>query len=146
MSKIIKIIIDVILILTILVLIIYFALRIADRIKIYNVETGSMEDKIHAGDYILLCKKNDYKVGDVITYTIDGYFVTHRIIEIDGDKVITKGDANNIEDKEINRNQIVGKMIYCGGILNIIIKFKFAIIAMLIGLYLLSCYIKEEKK
>lgn len=146
MNKIIKIIIDVILILSIVVLIIYFALRITGRIKIYNVETGSMEDKIHAGDYILLCRRDNYKVGDVITYTVDEYFVTHRIIKIENDMITTKGDANNIEDDGITKDQIVGKMIYCGGILNIIINFKFAIIAFLIGLYLLSCYITEEKK
>ena len=145
MNKVFKGIINVILILVIILLACYFALRLTGKIMIYNVETGSMEDKIHAGDYILLWKHDSYKVGDVITYNVDHYFVTHRIITIDDDKIITKGDANNLEDKEIHENQIIGKMIYCGGILNFIIKFKFAIISFLIGLYLLSCYIDKEK-
>ncbi len=146
MNRIIKNTINVILILVIVILVGYFILRISGRIKIYNVETGSMEDKIHAGDYILLCKRENYQIGDVVTFTVDNYFVTHRIIKIEGDKITTKGDANNLEDKEIDQNQIVGKMIYSGGILNIIIRYKYVIIAFLIGLYLLSCYIEEEKK
>ena len=145
MNKIIKIIIDTILILTIVLLLGYFILRLTGKMQIYNVETGSMEDKIHAGDYILLYDKKNYKVNDVVTYTVDDYFVTHRIIKIENGKITTKGDANNSEDKEIDESQIIGKVIYCGGILNIIINFKYVLVAILIGLYLLSCYIEKEK-
>jgi signal peptidase I len=146
MNKIIKVIIDIILILAIILLAGYFILRIAGIIRIYNVETGSMEDKIHAGDYILLCKRSNYQIGDVVTYIEDNYYVTHRIVKMDGDIITTKGDANNVEDQEINKDQIAGKMIISGGILNIVIKFKYAFIAFLIGLYLVSCYIQEEKE
>jgi len=146
MTKIVRMTINVILILAILFLVVYLALRMTGKIKIYNVETGSMEDKIHAGDYILLCRKDNYQIGDIVTYTVDNYFVTHRIIKIEDDSITTKGDANNTEDKKINKNQIVGKMIYSGGLLNIIINYKYAIIAFLIGLYLLSCYIGSEEK
>ena len=146
MTKIVRMTINVILILAILFLVVYLALRMTGKIKIYNVETGSMEDKIHAGDYILLCRKDNYQIGDIVTYTVDNYFVTHRIIKIEDDSITTKGDANNTEDKKISKNQIVGKMIYSGGLLNIIINYKYAIIAFLIGLYLLSCYIGSEEK
>ncbi len=146
MSKIIKVIFNILLILIIILLIAYLVLRISDKIRIYKVETGSMEDQIHTGDYILLYKKNKYFIGDVVTYRVDNYFVTHRIIKIDNDKVITKGDANNQEDDEISASQIEGKVVYCGGILNFIIEFKFAIVAFLIGLYLLSWYFEKEKQ
>ena len=145
MSKIFKIIMDSLLILVIILLAGYFLLRMTNIINIYKVETGSMEYKIHVGDYILLSKANKYNVGDVVTYRENNYFITHRIIEIHGDKVITKGDANNMEDAEIDIKQIEGKVVYCGGILNFIINFKFAIIAVLISLYLLSCYFEKEK-
>lgn len=146
MSKIIKVIFNILLILIIILLIAYLVLRISDKIRIYKVETGSMEDQIHTGDYILLYKKNKYFIGDVVTYKVDNYFVTHRIIKIDNDKVITKGDANNQEDDEISASQIEGKVVYCGGLLNFIIDFKFAIVAFLIGLYLLSWYFEKEKQ
>jgi len=146
MSKVFKIIMDSLLILVIVFLAGYYLLRMTGMINIYKVETGSMEYKIHVNDYILLFKSSKYKMGDIVTYRENDYFITHRIIKIDGDKVITKGDANNMEDVGININQIEGKVVYCGGILNFIINFKFAIIAVLVSLYMLSCCFEKEKK
>ena len=144
MSKIFKLFVDIILVIVIILLVAYFALRITNKVNIYSVQTGSMEDQIHAGDYILLYKKSNYSVNDVVTYQVNGYFVTHRIIKIEDGRVTTKGDANNLEDEEISMDQIEGKVIYCGGILNIIINYKFVIIAFLVGIYLLSCYFGKE--
>ena len=146
MSKFIKALSNFVLVLTIIILSLYFILRLANVIKIYNVETGSMEDKIHAGDYILLFRKNNYYVGDVITYRVKKYFITHRIVKIENDKITTKGDANNSEDSEISKNQVEGKVIYWGGILNFVINYKFVIIAFLIGMYLLSCYFGDDEE
>ena len=103
-------------------------MSITNKTIIYEVETGSMEDGIHAGDYILVLKKKEYKLGDVVTYKIDGGFITHRIVEKNGDVIITKGDANNIEDEEITVDNIVGKVVYIGGLLNVAINFKYAFI------------------
>lgn len=144
-SRIFKTLFNILLIFIIIILSAYFVLRITDRIKIFNVKTGSMEDKIHTGDYILLCRKNEYHIGDIVTYKVGDYYITHRIIEIKNDKIITKGDANNTVDAEANISQIEGKAIYWGGYLNIIINYKFVIIAFLIGLYLLSCYFEDSK-
>ena len=145
MSRFLKILVDALLILIIIILVVYLVFRVTNKVMIYKVETGSMEDKIHVGDYILLLKKSNYRVGDVVTYQNNGYFITHRIIKIEDDIITTKGDANNLEDDGININQIEGRVIYCGGILNIIINYKFAIIAFLVGLYLLSWYFEKEK-
>ena len=149
MDKIFKIIVDIVFILLIVLLAIYFLLRLCGVANIYKVKTGSMEDGIHAGDYILIHKKNTYKVGDVVTFKKDGYHVTHRIIKKNGNKVVTKGDANNIEDDEININSIIGKVIYTGGILNFLIDYKYFIAGFLLILYLISWYFdknKEDKK
>ena len=51
MDKIFKIIVDIVFILLILLLAIYFLLRLCGVANIYKVKTGSMEDGIHAGDY-----------------------------------------------------------------------------------------------
>lgn len=148
MGKILRISFDIILITIIILLSFYFLLRFMGKAEIYEVKTGSMEDGIHAGDYILIVKKKEYKVGDVVTYKKDGYHITHRIIEKNGEKVITKGDANNVSDEEMDASKIVGKVIIHGGILNILIDFKFVIASGLFGIYLLTCYFekKEEKE
>ena len=65
MSKGIHRIFDIIFIAIIVILLGYFALRVMNRVEIYNVKTGSMEAKIHVGDYILILKKSRYDIGDV---------------------------------------------------------------------------------
>ena len=147
MGKIVNILFNTLLVIIIIALALYFALRITGRITIYSVETGSMENKIHPGDYILLFKQEKYHVGDIVTFKVKDYFVTHRIIKIEDDKITTKGDANNEEDDEINISQVEGRVIYYGGMLNFVINYKFIIVVFLIGLYLLSCYFgKDEDK
>ena len=146
MNKFFKLVFDIILIASIVLLSIYLVLRFLGITEIYKVETGSMEDNIHTGDYILILKKNNYQVGDIVTYIKDGYHVTHRIIKKNGNKVITKGDANNTADEEIKVSNIVGKVIYHGGLLNFVIDFKYAIACGLLGIYLLSIFFEKKEK
>lgn len=146
MSKGIHRIFDIIFIAIIVILLGYFALRVMNRVEIYNVKTGSMEAKIHVGDYILILKKSRYDIGDVITFASNNSYVTHRIVRIDGDKITTKGDANNTEDETISSSSIVGKVILSGGILNIIINYKYALAGIVLSLYLFSCYFESRKK
>ena len=70
--------------------------------------SGTAKDHIEAGDLIFVEKANEkeLKIGDIIAFTEENSHtvVTHRIIEIktaeDGSPLfVTKGDANNIEDK-----------------------------------------------
>lgn len=146
MNKIFKVIVDTLCILAIIILAGYAILRFTNRIEIYKVETGSMEDEIDAGDYILVSKHGKYKVGDIVTFQRYGNFVTHRIVEKSGDRVVTKGDANNIEDESISVNDIVGKVVFKGGILNFIIDFKYAIVSFLLSFYLLTYYFDSKEK
>ena len=143
-SKILKRFTDILIVLLIIFLAIYFILRIMGVAEIYLVKTGSMEDGIHVGDYILIYRKDEYKIGDIVTYEKGGYHVTHRIIKKNGNKIVTKGDANNIEDDEINVKSIVGKVIYSGGYLNFIIDYKYALASALLALYLFSCYFSKK--
>ena len=145
MIKIFKWFSNLLLITVIAILSAYFLLRVTNKIEIYNVKTGSMENKIHVGDYILIFKKSNYNVGDIVTYTSNNGFITHRIIKKDGDKVVTKGDANNTEDETISTKIIIGKVIISGGILNILIKYKYVLSGIALSLYLFSCYFESDK-
>lgn len=86
--------------------------------KVYVVLSGSMTPNINKGDLVIVkdVSFNELSVGDVITFEskkTDNY-VTHRISEINSkeEKIITKGDANNIEDSSpVYKNNIQGKMI-----------------------------------
>jgi len=146
MAKIYKIFVNTLFILLIVVLGTYVFLRFINKVEIYSVKTGSMEDNIHVGDYILIFKKNDYNVGDVVTYRKDNYYITHRVIKKENNSFITKGDANNTDDGKINKKDIIGKVILSGGILNIVITYKFALVAIFIALYLISCYFEKDEE
>ena len=149
MVKIFKLCVNVLFITVIAILLIYFVLRVTNKVEIYNVKTGSMEDKIHVGDYILIFRKKNYQVGDVVTFIRSEGFITHRIIKMEGNRVTTKGDANNAIDEDISKDNIIGKVIIVGGILNIIINYKYAFAGILLSLYRFSCYLgdgEEEEK
>lgn len=79
-----------------------------------EVVSGSMEPTIHVGDIIIInTNDQEYKKDDIITfYDVNGSFVTHRLIEINDEVMVTKGDANDSKDEEMNANNIVGKMVF----------------------------------
>lgn len=79
---------------------------------IFEVATGSMSGTIEVGDVIIVKLTKDVNLEDIVVYKQDSNLITHRIISIDGEKVITKGDANNTGDAPITINDIIGKVIY----------------------------------
>lgn len=82
-------------------------------VTILQVLSNSMSPEFNKGDIIVIKKQKDYEIGEIITYqTNEKDYVTHRVIEKYEDGFITKGDNNNVEDKEkIKIEQIKGKVI-----------------------------------
>ena len=80
--------------------------------RIYRVISGSMQPALQIGAVIIVKKSNNYYERDIITYSNGLTTITHRIIAINNDEVITKGDANEVDDKPINKEQIVGKFFF----------------------------------
>lgn len=77
----------------------------------FDVATGSMADEINIDDCIIVKITKDVKTKDVITYKVGKDFITHRIVKIDQDVIITKGDANNTPDNPIDKSVVVGKVV-----------------------------------
>jgi len=76
-----------------------------------SVLSGSMEPAVSAGDLIVIHRQTDYKNGDIITFSEDGFYTTHRIIASDAGGYRTKGDANNIQDAApVRSEQVAGKV------------------------------------
>ncbi len=57
----------------------------------------------------------------------------------------TKGDANNTIDEEIDESAIIGRLLYKGTLLNILINYKFVIMSVFISGYLVTLYLDERK-
>lgn len=87
----------------------------------YTVLSGSMEPKYHVGAliYVRSVKPGELKVGDSVTFYLDGDTVaTHRIVEVLSDeggtlRYRTKGDANQEPDGDpVRENNVIGKPVF----------------------------------
>jgi signal peptidase I len=78
------------------------------------VISDSMNPTIEKGDLVLMQKIYVRpEIGDIITFKVPDVElpVTHRIISISGNEIITRGDANPNEDSwRITRSNILGKI------------------------------------
>ena len=116
---------------------------------ILEVVSGSMEPTINIGDLIVInTKAKDFEKNDIITfYDVNGSFVTHRLVKITDDKMITKGDHNNTEDEELPTKNIVGKYVFkISWLGNVIASLKnptVSILILVIGV--LICYLISVK-
>lgn len=115
------------------------------------VLSGSMEDRLSVDDLVIIKAEDSYEVNDIVLYQDGNSLVIHRIVDIDGDTVITKGDANNIADEPINKSRIKGVLIYdIGGVGAVvrILKQPITIILMIAAAVLLIelSYAKEKDK
>lgn len=74
------------------------------------VMSGSMEPVLSTNDLIIITKADSYQEGDIVVYQSANSLVVHRIVDIQGDMVTTKGDANNTQDEPFRNVYIKGKL------------------------------------
>ena len=77
-----------------------------------EVVTGSMSGTIEIGDGVIVKLTSDIKEEDIIVYKKEESLITHRLIEMEEDGLITKGDANNVQDEPITKDVVIGKVIF----------------------------------
>ena len=97
--------------------------------QLYVIATPSMEPDIKVGDVIV---SKEYggealETGCVVTYLgktgeFAGKMITHEVIRINGDEIITKGKANSSEDPAISREDIRSVMQHKTVILSAVYK------------------------
>lgn len=83
--------------------------------RTYTILSGSMEPKIKTGDLVFVksISFEDVKKGDIITFKYEGNVVTHRVIDKKEDGFITKGDNNNVQDKDVvGEEDLIGKVLF----------------------------------
>ena len=81
-------------------------------IRVFRIGSGSMEPYLKVNSLIITKEESDYQINDIVTFKENNYYITHRIIEIKNNLITTKGDNNNTKDTPIEKNKIVGKVIY----------------------------------
>ncbi len=87
-----------------------------DGHRMYAVASGSMLPDYQVGDLVLTAPPSgSYQVGDVITFPSPAgspqEVTTHRVAEVDGTLLLTKGDANDVTDAApVPADEVVGKV------------------------------------
>ena len=60
-------------------------------------------------DHVYL-SKTSFKVLDIIFYKVEDKYLLHRVIKIDGDKIICQGD-NNLVKEVITKDDVIGVVV-----------------------------------
>ncbi len=83
-----------------------------------TVTSGSMWPLLKENDLILMkgASGQDVKLGQIIVYKnpVQNSYIIHRLVRKVGDKLVTKGDANSMEDSPIAASSVIGRVVYIG--------------------------------
>lgn len=85
--------------------------RLGGATRYAVVEGASMEPGLSRGDLVLVRADSTPGVGDVVLYRNPalGVQVLHRVIRVEGDRLVLKGDANDfVDDTQPRSTDVVG--------------------------------------
>ena len=74
------------------------------------VQSESMVPTIQRGDKLELENATELKVGDVVVFRYDQFFICHRIHRIDDRRVFLRGDASTGPLDEVDIRSVVGRV------------------------------------
>ena len=114
------------------------------------VLSGSMEPTFSKDDLIFVKKTDSIDTGDIVVYQSNNSLVVHRVVSMDGDMVVTKGDANNIEDSSFDKSAIkgvvVGSIPGLGIIVNSIKTPTGTVVVLLCAFLLIELSFRKQKE
>jgi len=78
-----------------------------------KVVGNSMFPLIRKGDWIYIepITENNLQSGDIILFSVNQRFVVHRIVNIENDQLVTKGDWSRSLDPSITKVNVIGKLV-----------------------------------
>lgn len=139
--------------------------------RFYSVLTESMQTRDKTGNYtdgfeagslliIKITQPSSIRIGDIITFSTGNSgksYLTHRVVEIktewEGKQKIyfvTRGDNNNVDDKIISSDRMIGKKVfaipYAGSIADWIRQNYIILIAVIVAEILLIIAFSIKKR
>lgn len=75
------------------------------------ITSGSMWPLLHEGDLVFIegVKKEDIREGDIVVWRNPNGFTIHRVVHLNENTFVTKGDANFKEDDPVRYEDIIGR-------------------------------------
>ncbi len=122
--------------------------------KAFVIISGSMKPKIDIGDIVFINEGEDVKPGDVIAFRRDSNVIVHRVVkelDVNGETMYqTKGDNNNVEDKELVRKSTIegvyfGKISYIGKFLMFLYNHLTMVIIILVAILIVKFFLTRYK-
>ena len=82
-----------------------------------SITSSSMWPALKKGDIVFIkgADKSELEVDDIIVYRNKKGFTIHRITELNKETLKTKGDANNVSDRPIRYEEVVGRTVEWNG-------------------------------
>lgn len=115
-------IVKVVLYIAFVVAAIYYTPKILSKVlhtqyPLATITSGSMWPVLKVNDLILMkgISGNQAEIGQIIIYQNTNGFTIHRLIRRENKKLITQGDANDVEDTPITESQVIGRIVYIFG-------------------------------
>jgi len=146
------------------ILLIVSVFPVTGNYKLMTVQSGSMAPAIKMGSIVMTKPMEDYKIGDVISFTNPKKRqepISHRIVDlevIEGKPFyITKGDANEDPDtRRVAKDEVMGKVLFSVPFLGYAVDFAqkpigFTLIilipaAIIIGDEIRKIYVEVKRK
>jgi len=95
----------------VIIIVLFLGRAVGFPAAIMIVSGRSMEPTLRVGD-LVLCVKSPFEVGDIVVWCVGPtYCVIHRVIEITGSSVITKGDNNPAPDPPVPKSFVKYKVV-----------------------------------
>ncbi len=114
------------------------------------VLSGSMEPELSVDDLLIVVAADTYEMGDVVVFQTQRTAVVHRIVSINGDEIITRGDANSSDDEPITLQNIKGRVVCAiplvGYVVHLIKTPVGTILLLGLAFWLLEASFKKEKE
>ena len=125
--------------------------------SMYLVRSESMKPAINMGDMIVTGSVDGvlgagFESGTIITYELGEHIVTHRVLAIDGDTLVTKGDAMEVPDpRPVSMSQVSGiylfKVPYVGYLSSFMrTRLGWLLVVIIPGMVLVALLIKDIVK
>ena len=108
------------------------------------VLSGSMEPTLSVNDLIVVRASDEYAVGDVIVYQSGSNLIIHRIVRLDGDSIVTQGDANNVEDAPVSPAAVKGRLAFSVPAIGVLVRCMQSTPAALLLVVLIVCLLNRS--
>ena len=84
-------------------------LVLGKEVKFFPNGRSMLPTIVEKRDYLYL-SKTSFKVLDIIFYKVEDKYLLHRVVKIDGDKIICQGD-NNLVKEVITKDDVIGVVV-----------------------------------